>query len=94
MGQFFRAQYDKEEMHRAVRNLDDTIAAHGISKIEASLRWVCFHSALRAEDGVILGASSAAQLAQNLEGIARGPLPEEVATALDALWLSISGKAT
>ncbi|KAJ7451673.1 NADP-dependent oxidoreductase domain-containing protein [Mycena latifolia] len=92
MGQYYKAQYDKAEMHDAVRALGDLLGARGISSVEASLRWVCWHSALRAEDGVIVGASSVAQLAQNVAWIEKGALPEEVVGAMDAIWREISGK--
>ncbi|KDN32961.1 hypothetical protein RSAG8_13948, partial [Rhizoctonia solani AG-8 WAC10335] len=41
---------------------------------------------LKPEDGVILGASSAAQLEQNCTDSAKGPLPDEVLKALDDAW--------
>ncbi|KAF9629570.1 hypothetical protein BFW01_g10773 [Lasiodiplodia theobromae] len=93
MGQAYKAQYDKEEMHDAIASLNVIIESLGISKIEASLRWICFHSALGAQDGVILGASKPTQLVSNVEAVAKGPLPEKVVTAMDAIWRSISGKA-
>ena len=38
-------------------------------------------------DGIVLGASSSAQLAQNLEGVAQAdPLPDAVVTAFDEAW--------
>ncbi|KAJ7486207.1 NADP-dependent oxidoreductase domain-containing protein [Mycena galericulata] len=88
-----RAQFDKTVMHDAVRALDESLATYapGVSKVEVSLRWVCFHSALGSGDGVILGASSPAQLVQNVVGIRNGPLPEEVVAAVDAIWHTVSG---
>jgi aflatoxin B1 aldehyde reductase len=41
------------------------------------------HSQLTPEDGIILGASSAAQLKQNCEDCEKGPLPQDVVAALD-----------
>ena len=38
-----------------------------ISMVEAMYRWLLCHSALDEKDGVLLGASSMAQLEQNLE---------------------------
>ncbi|KAJ7750664.1 NADP-dependent oxidoreductase domain-containing protein [Mycena maculata] len=81
MGQAFRIWYDKPAMHDAT---------HGISKVEACLRWVCFHSALGPGDRVILGASKPAQLAPNLAAIGNGRLPEEVVKAMDAIWASVA----
>lgn len=44
------------------------------------------HSSLTPSDGVILGASSAAQLEQNCEDCEKGPLPQEVLEALDEAY--------
>jgi len=48
-----------------------------------ALRWCQHHSVLTPEDGIILGASSAAQLEMNCEDSCKGPLPSEVVQALD-----------
>ncbi len=86
-----RAHYDKREFHEAINHLNTTIELLGISKVEASLRWICFHSALERDDGVILGASKLSQLQQNLEAISKGPLPDSVVTAMDDIWRALSG---
>ena len=59
---------------------------HGLSLIEIALRWVQHHSVLTPSDGVILGASSAAQLEQNCVASEKGPLPEDVVKALDEAY--------
>ncbi|KAL1626220.1 hypothetical protein SLS54_003055 [Diplodia seriata] len=93
MGQSYKAQYDKKEMHDAIDRLNTIIDARGISKIEASLRWIFYHSALGEQDGVILGASKPEQIVSNVEAVQKGPLPDEVVSAMDAIWHSVSGKA-
>lgn len=50
---------------------------------EIALRWCQHHSILGVGDGVILGASSAAQLKQNCEDSEKGPLPQDIVDALD-----------
>ena len=57
---------------------------HDLRLTEIALRWMQHHSALNPEDGVIIGASSAAQLEQNCVDSEKGPLPQEVLDALDA----------
>lgn len=42
-------------------------------------------------DAVVVGASSAKQLEQNLLDLEKGPLPEEMMQALDAAWLRVKG---
>ena len=60
-----------------------------IAPADAAIRWIAAHSALSASagDGVILGATSAPQLAQTLAAaVAAEPLPQAVLEALDASW--------
>lgn len=57
------------------------------------MRWVQHHSSLNSEDGIILGASSVAQLKQNLEDSEKGPLPEEIVKALDEARLIVGASA-
>ncbi|KAI8719698.1 Aldehyde reductase [Fusarium sp. LHS14.1] len=85
-GGMMLAIYDKKEMHSAVIKLNETIFAMGISSIEASLRWIFYHSVLGPKDGVIIGASRVDQIKSNVESIAKGPLPAEVVQSMDSLW--------
>ncbi|KAJ5091236.1 hypothetical protein NUU61_006106 [Penicillium alfredii] len=77
--------YDKPEMHAAITDLQDTIEPLEITGSEACLRWIYYHSILREGDGVILGASKIPQIVQNVEHLAKGPLPEEVVLKIDSL---------
>lgn len=43
--------------------------------------------------GIIIGASSLAQLDKNLDILERGPLPKEVLDALDEGWVIAKGTA-
>ncbi len=51
------------------------------------------HSLLKREfgDAIIIGASSAAQLEENLINFEKGPLPEDVVQALDEGWETVRG---
>lgn len=42
-------------------------------------------------DAIIIGASSAAQLEENLVNLEKGPLPEDVVKALDEGWETVRG---
>ncbi|KAI1767012.1 Aldo/keto reductase [Hypoxylon sp. FL1150] len=77
-GAHFARWYDRPEFHDAVRALLRVVEPLGIKPSEAALRWVAYHSALGEADGIILGATKAEQLRQNLEDIKKGPLPSEV----------------
>ncbi|KAE8150621.1 putative aldo/keto reductase [Aspergillus avenaceus] len=90
MGAHARTRYDKPKMHDAIMFLTRTLEPFNISKPEAALRWICYHSKLGSEDGVLLGASKIFQLKQNVESIERGPLPDEVVSAIEDLWKTLS----
>ncbi|KAG9092965.1 hypothetical protein FRC06_011725 [Ceratobasidium sp. 370] len=68
------------------KSLKAVAAAHDLRLTEIALRWCQHHSVLTPEDGIIIGASSVAQLEQNCADSAKGPLPEEVLEALDTAW--------
>lgn len=86
MGVHARQQYDHEEMHHAIRYLNRILEPVGISTVEASLRWLCYHTQLTPEDNLILGASKLSHLVENVEAIRRGPLPHDIVANLDNLW--------
>ncbi|KAF9223935.1 Aldo/keto reductase [Gyrodon lividus] len=83
MGKIHRARYLKEGFFEALKLLTAVAEKHNLRLTEIALRWCQHHSILTDGDGVILGASSAAQLRENCEDSARGPLPQEVVDALD-----------
>jgi aflatoxin B1 aldehyde reductase len=68
---------------------------HGLSEAEVALRWMTHHSLLKREfgDAIIIGASSAAQLEENLINLEKGPLPEDILKALDEGWATVKGVA-
>lgn len=78
-------RYDTEKHHAAIHFLDSALEPYNISKTEASLRWLAFHSKLGPEDAIIIGSSKMHQLKQNVTIIGKGPLPEEVVKALDGV---------
>lgn len=82
-------RYNTERHHEAIRFLDNALKAYGISKSEASLRWVAFHSQLGPEDAIIFGSSKIDQVRQNLETFRKGPLPEELVAELDGIWATL-----
>jgi aflatoxin B1 aldehyde reductase len=57
-----------------------------ISLAEIGYRWLQHHSALSSADGIIFGSSTPAHLKSNMASVMKGPLPEEVVSALDAAY--------
>lgn len=66
---------------------------HGLTEAECALRWVSHHSKVDKEKGdkIIVGASSAKQLEQNLVDLEKGSLPDDVVAALDEAWAMVKG---
>ncbi|KAL7283337.1 hypothetical protein ACG7TL_002766 [Trametes sanguinea] len=93
MGQMYRARYFKRGFFDALNYLKPVAEKHQLRLTEIALRWCQHHSVLTPEDGIILGASSAAQLEQNLEDSEKGPLPEEILKALDEARLVVGAEA-
>ncbi|KAI0807306.1 Aldo/keto reductase [Fomes fomentarius] len=93
MGKMYRARYFKGGYFEALKYLQPLADKHQLRLTEIALRWVQHHSLLNSEDGIILGASSAAQLKQNLEDSEKGPLPEEIVKALDEARLIVGASA-
>ncbi|KAH7881747.1 NADP-dependent oxidoreductase domain-containing protein [Phlebopus sp. FC_14] len=83
MGKMYRARYLKEGYFKALEVVKAAGDKHGLRLTEIALRWCQHHSILGPSDGIILGASSAAQLEQNCVDSAKGALPEDVVEALD-----------
>ena len=86
----YRNRYWKRPFFDALAILTEACAAEDIPLLQAAYRWLALHSGLdtAAGDGVILGASSLAQLEQNLGAFRQPALPDSVVDAFDAAWLA------
>jgi aflatoxin B1 aldehyde reductase len=82
------AMYVKESIEAAVDKALQVAAKYGIGGHAAALRWTAHHSILEQGygDGIVIGASSLEQLENNLKVIEEGPLPNEVAAAIDQVY--------
>ncbi|KAK8199673.1 NADP-dependent oxidoreductase domain-containing protein [Phyllosticta capitalensis] len=87
-GALHRGRYWNDAHFGALDLLRPVAAKHGISESETALRWLAHHSAMSKDkgDGVIIGASSAKHLEENLLALEKGPLPDDVVEALDQGW--------
>lgn len=90
-GASYRQRYWNDAYFDALDVVRPVARKHGIPTAEAALRWVSHHSVLSKDkgDAVIIGASSAAQLEENLVSLEKGPLPDEVVQAFDDAWLVV-----
>jgi len=93
-GKLYRARYWNDEFFGAIEILKPVAEAHSLTLTEIAIRWINHHSLLKREhdDKIIIGASSVAQIEENMKNFEKGPLPEEVVKAVDASWAHV--KAT
>eukprot|EP00540_Astrosyne_radiata_P017917 CAMPEP_0116853784 /NCGR_PEP_ID=MMETSP0418-20121206/18150_1 /TAXON_ID=1158023 /ORGANISM="Astrosyne radiata, Strain 13vi08-1A" /LENGTH=345 /DNA_ID=CAMNT_0004486315 /DNA_START=11 /DNA_END=1048 /DNA_ORIENTATION=+ len=81
--------YTKENF-QAVEILRAACEIEGISLVEATYRWLLRHSGLGEHDGLLLGASSKAQLKENLNACTsaneKEPLSPAILEAFDKAW--------
>ncbi|PTB63656.1 Aldo/keto reductase [Trichoderma citrinoviride] len=87
VGKFYSSLYLKPKIEAAADKVRELATKHGISGHAASLRWTAYHGVLSAEhgDAIIVGASSVAQLNENLDILEQGPLPQELVDAVNAV---------
>lgn len=93
VGARYRPMYDKPLMHSTMKELHAFLEPRGIPAAEASLRWMAYHSALGDGDGMIIGATSLAQIKKNAEMIGKGPLEQDVVEMFEKSWEKVKAVA-
>ncbi len=84
----YQDRYWHEQYFNAVERLLQIAQSAGRSLISLALNWLQHHTA---SDVIILGASSLAQLNENLAAVEEGPLSEETLKACDQVWQDLRG---
>jgi aryl-alcohol dehydrogenase-like predicted oxidoreductase len=84
----YQDRYWHVQYFQAVERLRQIARSCGRSLVSLSLNWLLHHTA---SDVIILGASSLAQLNENLAAAEEGPLPEGVVKACDQVWHDLRG---
>lgn len=84
----YKERYWKEDFFKGVNVIREACEAEDVVMADAALRWLEYHSELKAEngDGIIIGSSRPSQLEKNLTSVEHGPLPESVVKAFDEAW--------
>ncbi|MBM6853242.1 aldo/keto reductase [Mediterraneibacter glycyrrhizinilyticus] len=84
----YQQRYWKDSYFKAVDRIKEVCAEYNINIVEASYRWLAYHSMLKAErgDAIIVGASRISQLRQNMETIRKGELPDKVVSSIEEAW--------
>lgn len=89
----YRSRYWKKSYFAALDLIKAAAEKHGITSIEATYRWLAYHSMLNGDrgDAILIGASKLAHLKQNMETIKAGPLPEDLLEAFEMAWNVVKG---
>jgi aflatoxin B1 aldehyde reductase len=87
-GKSYRARYWNDAYFNALEIVQSAADRHKLCIAEVALRWIANHSKLGSEypDAVLIGASSAIYIEQNILDLLKGPLPDDIVAALDDAW--------
>jgi aflatoxin B1 aldehyde reductase len=90
-GAHYRQRYWNKAYFNALDIIRPVARKLGISTVEAAQRWIIYHSGLKKDfgDAVVIGASNAAQLEDNLLNLEKEPLPKDMTDAFDKGWASV-----
>jgi aflatoxin B1 aldehyde reductase len=81
-------RYWREDYFGVLQELGAACLELEVKPVEVAMSWLVNHSLLDADkgDGIILGASKAAHLAQNMKACAHAPLDQKVLDILNRGW--------
>ncbi len=91
----YQGRYWKKSFFEGFEVIRAAAGKHGVSPIDATYRWLAYHSMLSGErgDAILIGASKLSHLKQNMASIQAGPLPEDVTEAFEQAWAITKGDA-
>ena len=81
----FAKLYGNETNVALLKKLTKESEENNMSVMEATMRWFMHHAPLTEQDGVILGASSTAQIKASLTATQKGPLPQSLVEVFDEM---------
>ncbi|MBR3556153.1 MAG: aldo/keto reductase [Oscillospiraceae bacterium] len=89
----YRGRYWKKSFFDGLAVIRAASEKHGIGTVEATYRWLAYHSMLKGErgDAILIGASKAEHLRQNMATVKAGPLPEDMVEAFEKAWAVTKG---
>lgn len=87
--------YSHPDLKAAVEKVQELGQKHDIDGHAAALRWTAFHSILdgRYGDAVLFSSSKMEQLTKTMDALAAGPLPDELAEAITAIYATVKDNA-
>ena len=84
----YQSKYWKKSNFDALDVIGKALEPHGMTMIEATYRWLAFHSMLCSDrgDAILIGASKLNHLLENMNTVKAGPLPNDVVNAFEKAW--------
>lgn len=89
----YQGRYWKKSFFDAFKVLQSACEKHEMTTIEATYRWLAYHSMLDADrgDAILIGASRLSHLKQNMEAVKAGPLSNDMIEAFETVWTITKG---
>lgn len=89
----YQGRYWKKSYFDAVNLIRNAAEKNGITSIEATYRYLAYHSMLSGErgDAILIGASKLDHLRQNMATVKAGPLPQDIIDAFEEAWSITKG---
>lgn len=84
----YQGRYWKKSFFDAVDVIKSAAKKYDITSIEATYRWLAYHSMLNGDrgDAILIGVSKLSHLIQNMEIAEAGRLPDDVVMAFETAW--------
>lgn len=84
----YQGKYWNKTNFDAIQVIREAAEKNGMTMIEATYRWLVYHSMLDGDrgDAILIGASKLNHLISNMETVKAGPLPDEVVSAFEKAW--------
>ena len=84
----YQNRYWKRSFFNAVDVIKEAAGKYGITAIDATYRWMAYHSMLNGGrgDAILIGASNLNHLIQNMEALKAGSLPDELIETFERAW--------
>ncbi len=84
----YQGKYWKKSNFDALDVIRKAVEPQGMTMIEATYRWLAYHSMLNEKrgDAILLGASKLNHLIENMNTVKKGPLSDDVVSAFDKAW--------
>lgn len=89
----YQGRYWKKSYFEALEVIKAAAEKHNITTIEATYRWLAYHSMLDGNrgDAILIGASKLNHLVQNMDAVKAGPLTEDMVNAFEQAWMLTKG---